>query len=84
VVSHFVPSLGAERITLTLPIINRAREIRIMVAGREKAPTLGAVLGENRGSVRLPVQLIRPEDGRLVWFIDRDAASALGREGAPA
>lgn len=84
VVSHFVPSLGAERITLTVPILNRAREIRIMVAGREKAGTLSAALAGDHDPATLPIQLIKPERGRLVWFVDQEAASTLGQEEAKA
>jgi hypothetical protein len=30
-------------------------------------------------TARLPSQLIRPEGGRLVWFVDRQAAAGLIR-----
>ena len=77
VVVHFVPSLAADRITLTAPIINRAREIRILVAGAGKAATLAAALEGPREPERYPVQLVEPEAGRLVWLVDEAAASAL-------
>ena len=77
VVSHFVPALGAERITLTLPILNRAREVRFLVAGAEKAAPLRAVLEGPRDPEMLPAQSIHPEAGRLIWLADRAAAAAL-------
>ena len=78
VVSHRVPTLGAERITLTLPVLNRAREIRFLVAGAEKAAPLRAVLEGPRDPERLPAQAIRPEAGRLIWLVDEAAARGLG------
>ena len=77
VVSHVVPRLRVARITLTAPILNRARELRILVAGEDKAATLRAVFQERRDPERMPVQLIQPDGGRLVWLIDRAAAGAL-------
>ncbi len=77
VVSHYVARLRARRITLTPPILNRAREIRLLVTGADKAPTLAEVLEGPRDPERLPVQLIAPESGRLAWLVDRAAAAKL-------
>ncbi|HWE22724.1 MAG TPA: 6-phosphogluconolactonase [Myxococcales bacterium] len=66
------------RITLTAPILNRAREIRVLVAGEEKSATLRAVLQGPHEPRRMPIQLIQPENGRMIWLIDRAAASKLG------
>ncbi|MGH2607449.1 MAG: 6-phosphogluconolactonase [Tepidiformaceae bacterium] len=81
VVANYVPKLGSERITLTFPIINRASDILIVVAGAEKARTLRAVLEGPRAVERLPSQLLRPVAGRLTWLIDWAAASALTASG---
>lgn len=78
VVSHFVPKLNADRFTLTPPILNRAREIRILVTGVDKAPILRAVLQGPRDPEALPVQLVQPEAGRLIWLVDKAAADELG------
>ena len=77
VVSHYVARLGARRVTLTPPILNRARDIRLLVAGADKAPTLHEVLEGPRDPERLPVQLVAPESGRLVWLVDQAAAAKL-------
>ncbi len=77
VVSHLVPPLDTERITLTPPVLNRAREIRFLVAGADKAAALRAVVRGPRDPERLPAQAIRPEGGRLVWLVDRAAARDL-------
>jgi 6-phosphogluconolactonase len=77
VVSHYVARLNARRITLTPPILNRAREVRLLVTGPDKAKTLQEVLEGPRDPERLPVQLIAPESGRLVWLVDQAAAAKL-------
>jgi len=63
------------RLTLTLPLINRIREIVFLVTGKEKAPVARAVLkgdGEN-----LPARRVQPRNGTLTWLLDREAASML-------
>jgi 6-phosphogluconolactonase len=67
----------AARITLTAPILNRAREIRVLVAGADKAATLRAVLEGPHEPERRPIQLVRPENGRMIWLVDQAAASEL-------
>jgi 6-phosphogluconolactonase len=66
-----------DRITMTPPIINAARNVWFLVSGLEKASALRAVLTGPPDPVRLPAQVIRPASGKLVWFVDRLAASEL-------
>ena len=72
-----VEELGAWRLTLTLPVINRARSIVFLVSGAGKAAILSRVLLGGPESPELPARLVRPSDGSLVWLVDRDAASKL-------
>ncbi|MBI4785507.1 MAG: 6-phosphogluconolactonase [Chloroflexi bacterium] len=75
--AEYVAEVKMNRITLTAPVINAARNILFLVSGADKAQTVHAVL---RGEYRpddLPAQLIQPTDGALVWLLDRAAASAL-------
>ncbi|HEV8440899.1 MAG TPA: 6-phosphogluconolactonase [Methylomirabilota bacterium] len=81
VLGHFVARLEANRITLTPPILNRARQIRLLVVGADKAAALREVIEGPRDPERLPAQLVAPESGRLVWLVDRAAAAEL--RGAP-
>jgi 6-phosphogluconolactonase len=67
------------RVTFTVPILNRAREIRFLVAGGDKAARLREVLEGPHEPARMPVQLVAPEDGRLIWLVDEAAASELDR-----
>jgi 6-phosphogluconolactonase len=76
VVVNHVPQLSADRLTLTRPILNRAREVLFLVAGADKAERLAEVLTGPPDPLRLPSQSIQPA-GQLVWFVDRAAAARL-------
>jgi 6-phosphogluconolactonase len=77
VVSNFVPRRGLTRITLTFPILNQARNIVFLVSGSSKAEMLRSVLQGSQNASLFPAQLIRPESGHLMWFVDQDAGSQL-------
>lgn len=78
VVATRVESLRAPRITFTLPLINAARHIVILVSGKDKAEALSRVHDPSPGAAPLPAGLVRPFDGELTWVVDEDAAGLLG------
>jgi 6-phosphogluconolactonase len=67
------------RLTMTLSLLNRARQIVFLVSGKKKAGTLRTVFEER--AIRLPVQRIRPLEGKVIWLLDSEAASLLPGEG---
>ena len=77
VVRNYVPKLNSDRVTLTAPILNRGATVLFLVTGADKASALQAVLEGPSDPERLPAQLIRPAAGRLIWLVDRAAASML-------
>ena len=52
VVPNWVPQLDAWRLTLTFPILNAAREVNVVAAGKEKA--CGGARGTGRRAIDLP------------------------------
>jgi 6-phosphogluconolactonase len=60
------------RVTLTIPTIESSGEIAFLVTGAEKQ-SIVAQLAQND---ELPAARIHPA-GRLRWFLDRAAASAM-------
>jgi 6-phosphogluconolactonase len=76
-VAVFVERLGAHRITLTLPVLNRAREVLVLVSGSDKAQALARVLAPAPGAELPPAGRVRPEAGALLWIVDRAACSRL-------
>lgn len=82
-VDNFVPKLEADRLTLTAPLINAARQIVFLAGGPGKAETLERVLEGPEIPSELPSQSIRPSEpgGTLTWLVDVDAARRLRRTG---
>jgi 6-phosphogluconolactonase len=78
VVAPYVEKLRSRRITLTLPVLNAAVNIFFLVAGKGKAAIVRDVLQPRPGSKQLPAERIDPQDGKVVWFLDRAAAAFLG------
>jgi 6-phosphogluconolactonase len=77
VVANWVEKLHTSRITLTLPVLNAAHCVAFLVSGTDKAPALHEVLEGTAPADQYPAKLIHPTDGRLIWVIDRAAASEL-------
>ncbi|MFT3889534.1 MAG: 6-phosphogluconolactonase [Arachnia sp.] len=67
------PKEPAERISLTLPTLNRSDEVWFIANGEEKAE---AVAGALAGDESLPAAHVRGSEATF-WFIDEDAASCL-------
>jgi 6-phosphogluconolactonase len=70
VVENYVEKLGAWRITLTLPIINAARQVTFLVSGTSKAEPLARI----QAGEPLPAGLVKPVEGKLTWLVDQQAS----------
>ncbi len=68
---------GPARVTLTLPAINAAARVVLLVSGEEKAEVLRHAFEGPREIDRLPVQGVAPGAGECIWLVDRAAAAAL-------
>jgi len=77
VAANFVDKFQAYRITLTAKAINLARNVTFLVSGADKAEALQHVLEGPFQPDEFPSQLIRPDDGGLLWMVDKSAASLL-------
>lgn len=72
------PNPPPERITFTLPVINSASHVAVVVTGENKAEAVKSVMnGAGTDCPLLPAQMVRPTSGKLVWFLDSAAASQL-------
>jgi 6-phosphogluconolactonase len=79
VVGNWVEKFKTYRITFTLPVLNAAREVMFLVSGADKAPALHEVLMGSAPGEKYPSKLVRPSDGKLIWFLDRAAANELSK-----
>lgn len=71
------PKPPPRRLTLTVPVLNAARQILFMVTGKDKAEALHEVLEETPSPQQYPAKLVNPGPSRLTWLVDDAAASRL-------
>ena len=61
-----------DRLTVTFPAINAARNVAFLVAGGKKAQALRDVVDGTAPAAR-----VAPEAGTLIWFLDDDAVASV-------
>ena len=62
----FLKDKNMYRISFTLPLINRAKQILLLVSGEEKKPVLKKVAANQKTGKLLPVQLLK---GDITWMV---------------
>lgn len=75
--SFYLEAQQMNRITITAPITNKAATVCFLVAGKSKAPALKEVLYGTYQPNVYPSQRIKPINGNLHWFVDKEAAALL-------
>lgn len=75
-VMSYSEAARSRRVTLTLPILNKAANIIFLVSGKSKAGITSEILSKGRGDL-YPAGLVKPSGGRITWFLDKEAASGL-------
>jgi 6-phosphogluconolactonase len=74
----YVEKLSTYRISFTAPLINKAKNIAFLVFGENKAKALKQVVeNPKKETSTYPAQLIKPVDGYVTWFVDKEAAALL-------
>jgi 6-phosphogluconolactonase len=73
---HAAAAAVPERLTMTLPVINAAARVFVLVSGGEKSKVVKSVLVEKK---LVPAGMVSPEEGELWWFVDEAAAALLPR-----
>ena len=71
----YVEEVKMYRITMTVPLINKATNILFLVSGTGKAGILKEIF--SAATPQYPAQLIVPEAGSLYWFVDKAAAGGV-------
>jgi 6-phosphogluconolactonase len=77
VVPNFVPKFNTNRMTFTYPMINQAKNIIFLVAGKDKVSALKEVLQGEPALETYPSQGINPIHGSLLWLLDADSSAGL-------
>ena len=70
-----VPHVKYDRVSITLSVINNAKNVLFLVRGREKASIVKDVI--HRKSGNLPAAHIKPDNGALFIVLDAQAAALL-------
>ncbi len=70
----WAPVAPHRRLTLTLPVLNRAACCIFLAAGADKGPALAQVLRPDPSSPPLPAARVNPSQGRVIWLLDTAAA----------
>lgn len=68
------------RVTVTLPVLNAARDVVFLISGEDKAEAVARAFGDAPGP-DAPASLVRPQPGRLTVLLDAPAAARLGDAG---
>lgn len=63
----YLPEKEIYRISFTLPLINKAKQILFLVSGKEKERVLKKILSGRKTKNQLPVQLIK---GNVLWMVN--------------
>lgn len=71
------PGSGQKRITLTGPVINRAKQVIFLVTGAGKKEKVREIIEEEGDWSSYPAAHVRPLSGKLDWFLDAAAAAEL-------
>ncbi|XP_020244385.1 probable 6-phosphogluconolactonase 1 isoform X1 [Asparagus officinalis] len=75
------PVSPPERITFTLPVINSASNVAIVAVGEDKASAVQLSINQGNTDVlsgcSVPARMVQPTEGKLVWFLDKPAASSV-------
>jgi len=74
------PESGQERVSINGKVINTAKEVAFLVTGESKAEKVTAIINEKDGFEKYPATLVKPESGKLVWFLDQSAAAGLTKD----
>lgn len=71
------PKPPAQRITLSLPVINAASQIVFVAVGAGKAEVVQRVLEVQALPGALPAQMVKPTGGSVTWVLDEEATRDL-------
>lgn len=71
------PDSGQKRVTITGKIVNNAKTVAFLVTGSGKAEKVQEILKKEKDFASYPASLVQPLHGKLIWFMDQDAAKGI-------
>ncbi|KAF7809027.1 putative 6-phosphogluconolactonase 2 [Senna tora] len=77
-VTFTTTTTDSDRITFTFPVINSASNVALVATGDAKADAVHLAVDDVGPECPVvPARMVRPAKGKLVWFLDKPAASKL-------
>lgn len=78
------PDPPPERITFTMSVINSASNVVIVATGADKAWAVQQFVSqlpeEMELDVSVPAKMVMPAEGKVVWFVDKEAGKEIELE----
>ncbi|KAM3186674.1 hypothetical protein ACTXT7_003814 [Hymenolepis weldensis] len=71
------PKPPPNRVTLSLPVINKADKVIFIVTGDNKAEVVKKILEDDHPSEMYPASMVQPLAGKPFWYLDGGAAKLL-------
>lgn len=71
------PKPPPTRLTLTYPALNAAKHVSFLASGKSKAKAVGKILGRSATPEKYPAAGVQPQNGDLIWWLDKAAAKRL-------
>ena len=71
------PESDQKRVSITGRIINNAEVVTFLVTGSSKAEKVKEIIKVEGQYQDYPATLVKPTSGKLVWFVDEDAAKGI-------
>jgi 6-phosphogluconolactonase len=71
------PESGQNRITMCGKVLNNSKKVVFLVSGKKKAGIVKKILNMENESMKFPAAHINPPYGKLIWLIDKEAASLI-------
>ena len=71
------PVSGQKRVSLTGNVINNANRIFFLISGKSKAKRISEIMNNLKKASKLPTFHIEPKQGKIIFFLDEEAASEI-------
>ncbi|VDL57302.1 unnamed protein product [Hymenolepis diminuta] len=71
------PKPPPNRVTLSLPVINKASKVIFIVTGANKAEVMKKIFEDDHPSEMYPASMVQPLAGKPLWYLDGSAARLL-------
>jgi len=75
--ANYVEKFNSYRLTMTLPMLNRAFDVIFLVAGESKADVVYEIFKAHNRRFQYPAELVQPKSGNVYWLLDDATASKL-------